>query len=301
MRSREAGKICDHLWYLGRAESGVYLLAGRECSMIINGGLSCIVPDVLRQFDSFGIDEQRIKKILILHAHFDHVGLVPFFKRRNPNLQIYASQRAWEILSMPHAVNTINRFSTLTAERLNSCAALEGYDMEWRNDISGKSLDEGDSIDLGSMKVSILETPGHSSCSLSAYVPAMNALFPSDSGGIPFKNIIVASGNSKYTLFQRSLEKLSLLDSAYYCADHYGYVTGTEAQSFVERSIDAAQSFRRRIESVYRKSRSIGATVKQMMIDMAPELDEYVLPEDIIEGIYGQMIKHIAGKMDGTS
>ncbi len=301
MRIRQAGKICEHMWYLGREESGVYLLEGSESSMIINGGLSCIVPDVLRQFEKFGIDEQRIKKILILHSHFDHVGIVPFFKRRNPDLQICASERAWEILTMPQAIDTINRFSTLTAERLNCSAILTEYDVEWRNDISGKAVSEGDFIGLDTVDVSILETPGHSSCSLSAYAPAVKALFPSDSGGIPFKNIIVSSGNSNYTLFQQSLEKLRLLDVAYYCADHYGYVTGTEARSFVERTIDAARTFRRRMESGYRRTGSVDATVKQMMVDMAHELNEYVLPGDIIAGIYGQMVKHIATKMGETS
>lgn len=301
MRIREAGKICEHLWYLGRAESGVYLLEGNKCSMIINGGLSCILPEVLHQFDAFGIDEQRIQKILILHAHFDHVGIVPFFKRRNPDLQIYASERAWEILSMPRAVDTINHFSKLTADRLSSPIRLSEYDVEWRNDISGKALSEGDSIDIGGMDVSILETPGHSSCSLSAYVPAVKAVFPSDGGGIPFKNIIVSSGNSNYTLFQRSLEKLAFFDVEYYCADHYGYVIGTEAQTFVKQSIDAARTFRRRVESAYRRMGSADAAVRQLMADMAHELDDYVLPDDIIAGIYGQMVKHIAMEMDETS
>ena len=300
MRIREAGKICECLWYLGRAESGVYLLEGSKCSMIINGGLSCILPDILMQFDMFGIDERRIKKILILHAHFDHVGIVPFFKRRNPDLQIYASERAWEILKMPRAINTINHFTRLTAERLNDSNMLSGYDVEWNDDISGTAIYDGDSIDLGTVNVSIFETPGHSSCSLSAYVPAINALFPSDSGGIPFKNIIVSSGNSNYTLFQQSLERLGLLDVEYYCADHYGYVIGREAQSFVKQSIDAARTFRRRMEAAYRRTGSVDAAVRRLMIDMAHELNDYVLPEDIIAGIYGQMLRHIAAKMDGT-
>ena len=38
-----------------------------------------------------------------------------------------------------------------------------------------------------------------------------------------------------------------------------------------------------------------------MMVDMAHELNEYVLPGDIIAGIYGQMVKHIATKMGETS
>ena len=40
MRSRNAGRIGERLWYLGREESGVYLLEGDVCSLIISGGMS---------------------------------------------------------------------------------------------------------------------------------------------------------------------------------------------------------------------------------------------------------------------
>src|SRR3989304_3275873 len=63
------GKICDGLWYLGRPESGVYLLEGRNGSIIISGGMSYLVPDLLHQFDEFGLKEDRIQGIIILHAH----------------------------------------------------------------------------------------------------------------------------------------------------------------------------------------------------------------------------------------
>ena len=86
MRVRKPGKIRDHLWFLGSEESCVYLLEGRDESMLVSGGLSYLVPEILGQFNEFHIDETRITKLLILHAHFDHVGIVPFFKRRNPKL-----------------------------------------------------------------------------------------------------------------------------------------------------------------------------------------------------------------------
>ncbi|MGD9322166.1 MAG: hypothetical protein PVH99_19490, partial [Desulfobacteraceae bacterium] len=74
MRIRKPGKIGEHLWYLGCEESGVYLLESQDESMIISGGLSYILPSVLQQISEFGIKEDRIRKFLILHAHFDHVG-----------------------------------------------------------------------------------------------------------------------------------------------------------------------------------------------------------------------------------
>ncbi|MBU4074729.1 MAG: MBL fold metallo-hydrolase, partial [Proteobacteria bacterium] len=170
MRSRNAGKICDRLWYLGREESGIYLLEGDRCSLIISGGLSYLAPVVLSQLNAFGIDEKKIGKLLILHAHFDHVGLVPLFKRRNPEIDVYASARAWEILNMPKGIETINAFSRLVADRMGLTGCLTGQDLEWRNDITGRVVSEGAEIDLGGISVQILETPGHSSCSISAYV-----------------------------------------------------------------------------------------------------------------------------------
>ena len=79
MRFRQAGKITDHLWYLGLEEAGVYALEGGDGFILINGGLSYILPNVLEQMKTFGIDAKKIKKFLILHSHFDHVGIVPFF------------------------------------------------------------------------------------------------------------------------------------------------------------------------------------------------------------------------------
>ena len=71
---------------------------------------------------------------------------------------------------------------------------FRGYDCEWQHDVQGKTVKEGDTIHLGGWAIGILETPGHSSCSLTAYVPEIKALFPSDGGGIPFGSEISPAG-----------------------------------------------------------------------------------------------------------
>jgi glyoxylase-like metal-dependent hydrolase (beta-lactamase superfamily II) len=298
MRSRNAGRICDHLWYLGREESGIYLLEGKACSLIISGGMSYLAPFVLSQLSDFGIDERKIGKLLILHSHFDHVGLVPFFKRRYPNLVVYASDRAWEILKMPKGIETINTFSRLVAERMGVSACLEGRDLEWRDDIVGRVISDGDTIDLGGMIVQILETPGHSSCSISAYVPEIRALFPSDGGGIPYEEMILPAGNSNFTQYQHSLDKLQPLKVDIFCADHYGYVTGPEAASYIVRSIDAAREKRALIEALYRRKDSIDETVKDLVAEVYTRNPGYFLPPEIYTGVYRQTVRHIAAAMD---
>jgi glyoxylase-like metal-dependent hydrolase (beta-lactamase superfamily II) len=298
MRNRRGGKVCDRLWYLGREESGIYLLEGERGSLIVSGGMSYIAPTVLDQLNAFGIDEKRIIGILILHAHFDHIGLVPLLKRRNPASEVFASARGWEILRMPRGIETINAFSRLVAERMGAADGLAEWDLEWREDVTGRTVSEGDEIDLGGMGVRILETPGHSSCSISAYVPELCALFPSDGGGIPFAEMIVPAGNSNFTEYQRSLEKLSRLPVGILCADHYGYVTGGEAEGYLRKSIEAAREKRSRIEAIYRRTGSIEETVKRLVAEVYRRQPDYFLPPEIYAGVYRQTVRHIAGKLE---
>jgi glyoxylase-like metal-dependent hydrolase (beta-lactamase superfamily II) len=298
MRIRNPGRVRDRLWYLGHVESGIYLLEGQDESLVISGGMSYICPTVMGQFEEFGIDKARIKKLLILHAHFDHIGVVPFFKRCQTALEIYASARAWEILRMPEAIDTINEFSRSVADRMGMGEACLEYDVDWRMDIAGTTVSEGDILDLGDFKVEIIETPGHSSCSISAYVPQIKALFPSDGGGVPYKDMIITSGNSNYTAFQRSLEKLEGLEVDYLCADHYGYVIGDEARDFISCAIAQAREHRARIEDVYSKTKDIDATVKELIGSLYAEHPDYFLSPEIFEGVYRQMVRHIVAAVD---
>ena len=299
MRIRKPGKVRQGIWYLGREESGVYLLEGDRSAMIVSGGMSYIVPDMLLQLKDFGIDENRIKKLLILHSHFDHVGIVPFFKRRLPAMEVYASQRGWEVLQMDKAVVTINEFGRSMARRMGKGDVYSAYDLEWRKDVSGKTIREGDRIDLGSLEVLILEIPGHSSCCIAAHVPGLKALFPTDGGGIPFDKTIVSSGNSNYTKYQQSLERLKHLEVDYFCADHYGYVVGSEANEFILKSIEMAKENRVQMEEVYRSTQNIDAAAQKLTASFYEANPHYFLSPEIFLDVYRQMVRHIATVVEG--
>jgi glyoxylase-like metal-dependent hydrolase (beta-lactamase superfamily II) len=299
MRIRKPGRVNEGIWFLGREESGVYLLEGNNGFMIVSGGMSYIVSDLLQQFEEFGIDENRIKKLLILHSHFDHVGIVPFLKRRHPEIEVYASERGWGVLRMDKAILTINEFSRNVTKRMKKEDVYSTYDLDWRNDVNGKSVHEGDRIDLGDLEVSILETPGHSSCCIAAYVPEFKALFPTDGGGIPFDQMIVTSGNSNYTKYQQSLEKLKNLGVDYYCADHYGYVTGEEAREFILKTIEVAKKNRTRMEEVYCSVRDIDVAAQKLISSFYEENPYYFLSPEIFLDVYRQMVRHIATVIEG--
>lgn len=301
MRVRKPGKIREGLWFLGRMESGIYLLEGSESSMVISGGMGYIVSDLLQQMERFGIEEGRIRTILILHSHFDHVGVVPFFKRRSPEIEVLASRRAWEILTTEKALATINEFSLQVARRMGKEALYSEYDLEWRKDITGKTVGEGDRIDLGGREVLVFEIPGHSSCCLAAYVPELKALFPTDGGGIPFDETIVTSGNSNFTRYQESLERLKGLPVDIYGADHYGYVIGEEARTFISSTIEMARKKRAEMEEAYRTTRDIEAAARKLIASFYDEHPDYFLSPEIYFDVHRQMIRHIAAVLEGES
>jgi 2-aminobenzoylacetyl-CoA thioesterase len=273
------------------------MLEGRDGSVIISGGMSYLVPDLLHQFDEFGLKEDRIQGIIILHAHFDHIGIVPFFRIRNPGLKIYASARAWQILSEPKNIDTINQFSGRLTERMNVHVPYPVHQLDWPVGLSGEVISEGDVIDLGNREIQIFETPGHSSCSISAYVPQIRALFPSDGGGIPYKGTILASANSNFTLYLESLKKMEMLQIDYFCADHFGYICGDEAKSYISSSIDLAIKERARLEDIYRRSLDIDLAAREMASSFIKANPDYFLTFEIYEGVCRQMMRHIAKTM----
>jgi 2-aminobenzoylacetyl-CoA thioesterase len=274
------------------------VLEGRDGSIMINGGLSYILPDVLEQMKAFKIDARKIKKFLILHAHFDHAGIVPYFKRTYPKIEIIASGTAWKVFAMPKAIETMNSYSGLCAKEAGTEAALKAYDLNWRDDISGTTVGEGDRIDLGGMALTIMDTPGHSNCSITAYEPSLKAMFASDAAGIPFENSVFPSMNTNVIQYLESLEKLKALPVSFYCADHYGYVTGEEANTLIDLTLDEGRRWKAIMEDFYRRYGGDIDTAGKAVTDyFYREMPGYFLTSGILEGVFRQVLKFLGRNM----
>jgi glyoxylase-like metal-dependent hydrolase (beta-lactamase superfamily II) len=226
MRHKEIGQIDEGLWLFGTEESCVYLLEGDDSSALISAGISYIIPDILRQIATWKRSQRKIRHIIILHSHFDHIGIVPYLKRIQPDLNIYASERAWKILSNPKAASVMEDYTLKVCKRVRgNTDDLAAIDWQWRQDIFGDSLRQGSRIELGGRHIEFHESPGHSSCSLTAYVPELKALFPSDAAAIPYRDEYVIAAGSSFDEYKKSLDRLGCLDVEIIGADHYGYIT----------------------------------------------------------------------------
>jgi glyoxylase-like metal-dependent hydrolase (beta-lactamase superfamily II) len=256
--------------------------------------MSYILLDVLAQMNQFGLDPGKITKFLILHSHFDHVGIVPYFKRTYPAIEVIASAPAWKIFAMPKAIEIMNSFSRMSAKQLGAEEVLKAYDLEWRDDMTGVPAGEGGSIDLGGVTLTLMDTPGHSNCSITAYEPNIKAMFASDAAGIPYKDTIFPSMNTNAIQYLESLEKLKPLTVSYLCADHYGYITGEEAGKFIDLSLEAGHKWKADLENYYQKYHGdIDAAGKAITEFFYREMPNYFIAPDILEGVFKQMLKFI--------
>jgi 2-aminobenzoylacetyl-CoA thioesterase len=298
MRYLTPQTIHPRIEYLGRQEMIVYLLKGKEY-MIIEGGMSYIVPDLLRQFRERNIDISRITRLLVLHSHFDHCGIAPFFKRKIPGLRIMGSRRSQELYGKEKVINFI---------RDRNREMIQGLKMEKEADELGLDFDrmavdaavgEGDSIDLGEgVQVRIIEMPGHSSCSIAAYVPSLKALFPSDAGGIPGEGgEIFASGNEDFILYQKSLEKLRPLDVEIVCLARNGAFTGSDARAYITRTIQATEEMR--LETL-RQFQGV-EDFEERLTRLARERYETIKTRDIPWDIYLALMRGVVRNILGNA
>ena len=295
MRVRDIGKIRDGLWFLGRREACVYLLEGRNGSMLINGGMTFVVPDMLEQFRTFNIDESKINRFLILHSHFDHCGVVPFFKRRHPEMVIFASQRAWDVYRKPSVIASINESNRYAAKSYGFEHVYKDYDLDWYPGITGVTVSDGESIDLGDVSVRVLETPGHAPCCLSAYVEVSHTLFPSEAAGIPYKDRILPYGTSNFVQFQKSLHKLKDLRVDCLCSDHWGYLTGDEARGFITSTIKEAERRRILMHEAYQRTGNLDDAARELAALFEEENLTNMLPAHLFEKSFRNMVKCVVG------
>jgi glyoxylase-like metal-dependent hydrolase (beta-lactamase superfamily II) len=280
--------------YLGRQEMNVYLLKGKEY-MIIEGGMSYIVPDMLRQFQERGIDMNRITRLLILHSHFDHCGIGPFFKRRIPGLKIAGSRRSQELYRKEKVVHFIRERNREMIQFLKMEKEAAELNLDFDQMAIDEVVGEGDTIELGEgVEVRIMEMPGHSSCSIAAYVPYLRALFPSDAGGIPGEGgEIFASGNEDFILYQRSLEKLRPLDLEVVCLARNGAFLGQDAKEYISRSIEEAEKMRLEIIGQFQGAADPEEKLARLARERYDGLKTRDIPWDVYLGLMRGVVKKI--------
>ena len=286
----QPGKVTENIFMLGKQENCVYFVDGGDACAILGGGLAGIIPDVEAQLAAMAVDPQRIQSLAILHSHFDHCGIVPYVKNKWPWVAVVASERAQTILSNPKAVANIEAFNKRHLEETLPNAKPKDLCVEGFNIKVDRVVGQGDVLACGSLNLEVLETPGHSTCSISFYLPEEKAVFVSDAVGIPLGDKVFTAANSNFDQYEASLDKIFALDPELILSEHHGGRTGEDCKAFMPACRQAAREMRDMVEQSFARTGDIKESTDEIAEHFAASAPKGMLPIWIVKLVVGSMV-----------
>lgn len=239
---KKTGFYRDGIYIFVDVDMPVYGIKGRK-NYLVDSVFTFLAPKVLHELKK---EEFVPDYLLLTHSHYDHLGSAPVLKKMFPQMKIVASRRTAEVLSNPKAIELIKSLEK-EAERL--FGERSPYEFEtFEVDIV---VGEGDKID----EFEVIETPGHTKCSVSFIFPEKRIIFVGDAAGVQEDNgYIRPQFLSRYSDYVSSLNKILKYSHYDLAMGHGGIFQGKEVKEFLERSLRRTEEFRKEIEDLFHKT-----------------------------------------------
>ena len=296
MCSEPPCEILESLELLGAWPNCLYLLKGNE-AMIIGGGMSWVAPALEKQFSAMDFDLSRIRYLVITHSHFDHCGAVPYLKRKFPQAKILASAYAQRVFSLKKAVQFIAAMNDRMLEKTHADEEAGRLNLKFDGIQVDQTISDQDIVDLGNgITVRFLETPGHTQCSLAAYVPSLKIFFPSDAAAFPSfdgKGAAHPSPQYDFRLYLGSLKKLAALEVEILAFEHHGFLRGAEARQFLIQAAGQAEENRKFITENIRRPEDFEPVVQKLAGDFLEQTRFLFLPPEIQKSVAATVVRKI--------
>jgi len=289
--------LTDKLWMLGTAAYPLYLVKGPHAGAIFEGGTSPMGPLLVEQLQQLGIARELVRQVVVTHGHPDHVMAVPLLRRMFPNVTVAASQVASQTMANEKAVAFFSQLDqALTGALLKAGAIGEQHKAEPLTEKTiavDRIIKEGDTIEVDGLKFQVLETPGHSDCSLSFYEPAARVLLVSDASGyyLPAHDYWWPNYFGNYATYMASMRRLAGFDCEVLCLSHNAAIRGAgDVQTYFRRAIEATEQYHERILAEARA----GKGVRQIAEELGSEVYQMtqLLPLDFFQKNCGLLVKH---------
>jgi len=290
------GKVCEGLYMLGAKQSLMYLVQGQK-SMIVGGAMSWIAPQLERQFVEFDIDTDRIEYLVIPHPHFDHLGAVPYLKRKFPRIKVLSSEASVRVLSKEKVINYSEMVNKLMIDLYKLQDDYERMNLKIDGITIERVVNDATLIDLGAgLEARFIATPGHSPGDVTVYIPALKALFPSDTvpcplGGI--EKLARPSPQFDFSLYKESIRKLLPLDVEICCFDHYSAVTGPDAHQVLVNAIQVCKDYEDHILEYYKLTGDLEKVAGQVALETLAVEDFGFLNQELMMPISRAEVRNV--------
>jgi glyoxylase-like metal-dependent hydrolase (beta-lactamase superfamily II) len=227
-----------------------YIIKGRQRKLMIDAGINLMGPAYIASLEKIFGDKNALDYVFATHSHFDHLGSIPYLKRKIPLLHAGAAKRVGALMQKQSVLDLMTTLSELQRFFFRDIVGdedvhIEPVDFEI-------NLKEGDRFDLDDVTCEVYEVPGHTADSLAFFIPEIRALFAGEAYGIPEGDKdgeVQVEFLSSYEDYVSSLEKMIHLQPKLIGMAHLWVFTDDDATHFLRRSLEATPRYRKLIET----------------------------------------------------
>lgn len=250
-------QILEGLYRLGGPKFPAFLVVGSHGVVQIDAGPAFVGPEFLQDIPKV-LGEGRGPDFLFhTHSHFDHVGSTPFLQRHFPEIKVGGSETFAKRLSQTKTGKAMADLNRALVRQNNMDGAFIPGDFDYSLLTVEQILKDGDFVDLGGgASLEVIATPGHTSDSLSFFLPHLEAVLVGDALGImPGDDFWVAPQFlSSYEDYLDSIERIRKRAPKTILLGHHSVVRQGECERFFKATVADCRAFREMIEQHLKES-----------------------------------------------
>ncbi len=216
------------------------LIVGKEKVALYDCGMAYCNKDLIKNIEKelYKRNLKEIDYILLSHSHYDHVGALPYLLKRWSKAQVIGSEKCKNVFKSSGARKTMKELGEV---------ALASFSSEKTEIIvDGLRVDRvvcnNDSIDLGDKVIKVLETKGHTDCSLTYVIDPDKIMLASESTGVLRSNGVITTAILKdYDMTIESAKRAMAYNADYLVIPHYGILDKENSIHYFHGYIKAAE------------------------------------------------------------
>ncbi len=176
-------------------DSNIIYVDGGERKILIDTGTGMYISELMKALDGLDVGLEDITDIILTHSHIDHIGgVLPILKEAEARVYLHMEE----------------------ADRLNNGDMQLTLAQSFGVDLPGLRidvpLDEGQVLNLGDVRMTVLHTPGHSIGSICLMIEDLDTLITGDTmfAGGSFGRVDFPTGDPRALV--ESLGRIAALD-----------------------------------------------------------------------------------------
>lgn len=232
------------------------LIQGSEKTAVVDTGMA-YCGQRLVEIIEVELNGKSLDYVLLSHSHYDHSGGIPYLREKWSKLSVLGADHAQQVFRKESAQTMIRSLSEAAKKQYSrQDNGPSRYKLDYRQEDLrvDQVIGEGDVVSLGDQSVLVLDTPGHTNCSLSFLLREKSIMFPCESIGCYMGSGQMAS--PILTSFHgtiASIEKCRSYHPHTIISPHYGEVRGISCDEYFDLARQGAERVRNFIQSCHRQ------------------------------------------------